>query len=211
MTILAKGKKNVGIPWSRTLQNCPQPSPTPRSPSAQNSPRWASYLHPAAAQHPLPSPQYQQCQCQCQQPARLPSLEWEGTERSWLQSVNSEIRPPLQARCIPKKQEPMLCLLTVFVYYLFLWYLCHANLQVSIGFTEWRNRREMKTTDLPATKNCLLNNLLLTSLRYQFLAFLAEIFAKLAPLLCKQGVRTKVRGEDMDERAVLGTKCPRSI
>ena len=110
-----------------------------------------------------------------------------------------------------QKQVPMLCLLTVCVYYLFLWYLCHANLQVSTGFTEWRNRKEMKTTDLPATKNCLLNNLLLTSLRYQFLAFLAEIFAKLAPLLCKQGVRTKVRGEDMEERAALGTKCPRSI
>ena len=78
----------------------------------------------------------------------------------------------------------MLCLLTVFVYCLFLWYLCYANLQVSIGFTEQRNRREMKTTDFPATKNCLLNNLLLTSLRYQFLAFLAEIFGKLAPLLC---------------------------
>ena len=40
---------------------------------------------------------------------------------------------------------------------------------------------------------------------------LLEIFAKLAPLLCKQGVRTKVRGEDMEERAALGTKCPRSI
>ena len=52
---------------------------------------------------------------------------------------------------------------------------------------------------------------LLTSLWYQFLAFLAEIFAKLAPLLCKQGVRTKVRGEDMEERAALGTKYPRSI
>ena len=35
-----------------------------------------------------------------------------------------------------QKQVPMLCLLTVLVYYLFLWYLCHANLQVSIGFTE---------------------------------------------------------------------------
>lgn len=58
-----------------------------------------------------------------------------------------------------QKQVPMLCLLTVFVYYLFLWYLCHANLQVSIGFTEWRNRREMKKTDLPATKNFLLNHL----------------------------------------------------
>lgn len=113
-----------------------------------------AYLHPAAALHPLPSPQYQWCQCQCQQPVLLPSLQREGTERrSWLQPAKSKIWPPLQANC---------CILTeaganvvsTYCFCLFLWYLYYANL-VSIGFTERGNRREMKTTGLPATKNCL--------------------------------------------------------
>lgn len=42
-------------------------------------------------------------------------------------------------------------------------------------------------------QNCLLNNFLLNSIWYQLLEFLAEIFAKLPPLQCGQGMRIKAR------------------
>lgn len=77
----------------------------------------------------------------------------------------------------------LFCLLFCFVVFIMLTYRRFHS-------TEKGNRREMGTTGLLATKHCLLNLLYLPTFGYQLLEFLAEIFAKLPPPQCGQGLRT---------------------
>ena len=121
MTILAKGKKNVGIPWSSTMQNCTTIQSHSKEPIFPEQPEMSILPSSSCSSASSPQPSVPTVSMSMSAASAPPFPTVGRNRRSWLKSVNSEIRPPLQPRCILTEGDAnalstyCFCLLFVFV------------------------------------------------------------------------------------------------
>lgn len=140
--ILAQRKHNAGTRAGPVVWKPAEPAmarPPPRPPTLPGDSQKNSYLHPAAAPHPLPSPRRQQRQCRYQRPAPLPCLQ---REHKGVGDSQASLRSGLfceQAASLPK-QMPSPGPLNVFIIYF-----CGIDtMYLAVGFKERGNKERWK-------------------------------------------------------------------